>query len=546
MIISFEFRKLLRSCLLSAFLLCAFMGLSSSSEAQESSPQVGLDVTAAIPQSWPPQYSLDNEGQPTGFAIDVMNAVAKRADIRIHYVVKPDIRLAFEAAVSGEVDVLPNTGITPDRQLDFDFTAPIETFPVSIFVREGTPNIFGQADLAGRKVAVIKGNVAARLLKPNKKINLEIYTDARSALFDLIAGRIDAFVYPEPVLLALAREAGVGARIKIVGKPLKEIKRAIAVRKGETELFKRLSRAVTAFVDTPEYRQIYVKWYGAADPFWTLFRLSMLFSAVTLLAVLLVVAWRFWSLRQVNRDLNQSLLNAKIASRAKAEFMANMSHELRTPLNAIIGFSETIKGEVFGPVGNDRYLDYLGDIHESGQHLLGIINDILDVSAIEAGKLELQEGDMVVADLVESSVRLVTDRASQKRIRLSTEIQSGLPIFHADTRRIKQVLLNLLSNAVKFTLDGGAVTLSVTQANGGGHVFSITDTGIGMNNAELTKAMAQFSQVDSGLTRKEGGTGLGLPLTKGLVELHGGTFNIASEKGVGTTATVTFPKARVV
>ena len=234
------------------------------------------------------------------------------------------------------------------------------------------------------------------------------------------------------------------------------------------------------------------------------------------------------------------------ASNAKSSFLSNMSHELRTPLNAIIGFTGAIKAEIFGPVGNDKYLEYIDHIGSSGQHLLELINDILDVSAIEAGKLELHEDNIVVDDLVEASIQFIKARAEQKQIHLHTDIQTALPMLYADTRRMKQILLNLLSNAVKFTPDEGTVTLSVSQNNGGGHVFITTDTGIGMSDVELAKAMVQFGQVDSCLNRKEEGTGLGLPLTMGLVELHGGMLDIISEKGVGTTVTLTFPPARAV
>ena len=236
---------------------------------------------------------------------------------------------------------------------------------------------------------------------------------------------------------------------------------------------------------------------------------------------------------------------AQLASRAKSDLMANMSHELRTPLNAIIGFSDTMKAEMFGPVGNDKYRGYLDVIHSSGQHLLELINDILDVSAIEAGALELHEENVRLSDAVEAAVRIIKSRADMGQIALSSTIDPELPPLYADERRVKQVLLNLLSNAVKFTPQGGEVSVEARLKGNGALAIAVGDTGIGMDEEEMTTALSKFGQADSGLDRRHEGTGLGLPLTKGLMELHGGTLQIESEKGHGTLITAVFPKERV-
>ncbi len=241
-----------------------------------------------------------------------------------------------------------------------------------------------------------------------------------------------------------------------------------------------------------------------------------------------------------------ALEQAEIANRAKSDLMANMSHELRTPLNAIIGFSQSMQEETFGPVGSAKNSEYLNDIHQSGQHLLGLINDILDVSAIEAGALELGEENVNIADVVEASVRLIRPRADFGQVNVASTIDPEIPLIYSDARRVKQVFLNLLSNAVKFTPKGGEVTVSARLNEDGSLAVAVADTGIGMDEEEVTKALSTFGQVDSGLDRKHEGTGLGLPLTKGLMELHGGTLEIESEKGHGSLITVTFPKERVI
>jgi signal transduction histidine kinase len=250
-------------------------------------------------------------------------------------------------------------------------------------------------------------------------------------------------------------------------------------------------------------------------------------------------------LRQLAERLAQARDVANAANKAKSDFLANMSHELRTPLNAIIGFSEIMNAELLGPLGTPEYKQYAGDIHESGAHLLSLINDILDLSKIEAGRMDLVEERMVVGEVIEASVRIIRERAQAAELKLVCEIPDDLPNLFADERAIKQILLNLLSNAVKFTEAGGQVKIAACATPAGEIAFSVADSGVGMNAAEIKKALSPFGQVDSSLARKHEGTGLGLPLARSMTEVHGGTFAIESEKGVGTTVTITMPADRV-
>lgn len=249
--------------------------------------------------------------------------------------------------------------------------------------------------------------------------------------------------------------------------------------------------------------------------------------------------------KTAERDIRKAKEKAEFADRAKSELLANMSHELRTPLNAIIGFSSTLISETFGPIGNKKQKEYLGDIYTSGEHLLSLINDILDVSAIEAGKIELAENDLNLSQIFEDCLKLVKSRAHEGGIKIICIHDSETPQLFADERRTKQILINLLTNAIKFTPEGGEVSLKATVNFDGTLTISVKDTGIGMDADGIRMAMTQFGQVDSSLDRKYEGTGLGLPLTRMLAELHGGTLRIESEPGIGTTVSVDYPAERL-
>ena len=243
---------------------------------------------------------------------------------------------------------------------------------------------------------------------------------------------------------------------------------------------------------------------------------------------------------------NFAMLNADAASRAKTEFLANMSHELRTPLNAIIGFSEVIEGQLLGPWDQtDKYIAYARDIRDAGSHLLSVINDILDIAKIEAGQLDLDERLFKPKDCLDGCANMLAERASAAYLTLDVQVDADLPSFWGDEKKVTQVVLNLLSNAIKFTPSGGTVTLGATIETSGDLSISVSDTGIGIAPEDIENVMQAFAQLDNVFSRKHDGTGLGLPISKALVELHGGTLSMASEPGMGTRATVTFPADRV-
>ncbi len=241
--------------------------------------------------------------------------------------------------------------------------------------------------------------------------------------------------------------------------------------------------------------------------------------------------------------LRRAKEDAERADRAKSAFLANTSHELRTPLNAIIGFSEVIRSETFGPLDNARYLEYLKDIYDSGCHLLRIINDILDLSKIEAGKATLDKEERVeLASTIEAAMRMVQAQAEAESIAVSLDLDRPLPAVIGSGRMLQQVFINLLANAVKFTPPGGKVTVRADASGDGDVAITISDTGIGMSDEDIEIALTAFGQVDSKMARRYDGTGLGLPLAKAIIELHRGRLEIDSYPGRGTTIAVTLPR----
>ena len=244
-------------------------------------------------------------------------------------------------------------------------------------------------------------------------------------------------------------------------------------------------------------------------------------------------------------ELRQAKEAAESANQSKSQFLANMSHELRTPLNAVLGFSEVMLSEIMGPLGDRRYHEYAKDIHDAGSHLLDIIDDILDMSKIEAGHFDLDAQWIDVADPVDETLRLIGARAGEGGLTIVREIESNLPPLYADLRSVKQILLNLLGNAVKFTPPGGKVTVGARLLPSRGLALSVSDTGLGIAAEDIPQALKPFGQIERALSRRHGGVGLGLPLSKHLAELHDGTLEIASEPGKGTNVSVYFPPARV-
>jgi two-component system, cell cycle sensor histidine kinase PleC len=256
-----------------------------------------------------------------------------------------------------------------------------------------------------------------------------------------------------------------------------------------------------------------------------------------------LIGERTQTLQEKVAELERARADAVEANAAKSRFLATMSHELRTPLNAILGFSELIQREFYGPAGDTRYVDYAQHIHQSGAHLLSLIGDILDLSKIEAGKMELHCEPLNVGDVVEQARQLAGQR-NDCGLAIDVVVEDGLPALNADHRATVQMVLNLLSNAIKFTPPSGAIFVSARLLADGGVCINVRDTGVGIAQEDIPKALADYSQVRNLHVRPQQGTGLGLPIVNKLMEMHGGMLQLESEPGQGTSVSLLFPRER--
>lgn len=262
------------------------------------------EILAGVHRNFLPQYSIDEKtGKPTGFAIDIMDEIAIRAGLKVRYVIFNEWPQINQALREGRIDIIPNSGIIEEREVDFDFTSPVEVFDIHIFIRETTTDIHGINDLQGRKVAVMRENKGIFIIQEYGKAKPVIFNSIDEALFSLLSGNTDALVYPAPPVLLITRKSQLAERIKMVVEPLLEVKRTIAVGKGKTALLNKLDTAVKELIPTQKYKKIYAKWYGTPVPYWNVRRVLIVAVVILILVVVIFSVWHYLSLMHLNRDL---------------------------------------------------------------------------------------------------------------------------------------------------------------------------------------------------------------------------------------------------
>jgi len=308
--------KTMKKTILFFLILSCILPINFSFAEQE---DASIEVKVAVLKDFPPQYSLSKYGQPQGFAIDLIESVAEIANFKIKYLIKENWQEMFEAMQNREADMIPNMGVTDRRKALFSFSRPVETFPVSIFVRESEDNISNIQSLSGKNVGVIALNVGEILLKNHPDVIPKIYEHIEDGLFGLLSGNIDALVYPEPVLWIMARNAGIDDRIKPVGEPLIEISRAISVHKTNQYLLKKIDAAVAEFVNSETYKKIYTRWYGKPKPFWTVPKVAGFMTAILIFSITGMGVWRYHSTMKLNQALLKNIQKREAAERKLQE-----------------------------------------------------------------------------------------------------------------------------------------------------------------------------------------------------------------------------------
>lgn len=504
-------------------------------------------LTVAIPKFWPPHYIAENVPKPTGFAIEIFDAVAALAGYRVNYVIKPNFKEVNDALTRGEVDAVPNMGIIPARQKLMNFTDPVETFVVSLFVRTDTQGVAGLRDLYGKRVAAVKRNIANRILLDHPEIKPVVFNDIRAAVFDLLAGRVDGLIYPVPVVRSLAREIGISNRLKSVGPPLREIKRGIAVNLGRPDVHRRLDAATRNFVKTPEYQRIYTKYFGAPPDGLPLEEVLTIGGIGLVALIMLFSGWHYFTVMGLNRTLEQRVrsrtreLHEAQDDLVRAERLATlgeltgtMAHELRNPLGVVVSSFGAIKlGS--GRPGHDVGAS-IARAERSIERCTRIIDELLDYAQVKTAHFAPVDVDRLVAEVLQ-------DYEAPGNVTIRNELHAEGKSIDGDSEQLRRLLINFLDNgrdAIVQRLENetnftGGTLLVSTRAVDDEIEIVVADDGVGIEPDGLEKIFEPL------YSTKSFGVGLGLPNAQNIAVQHQGRITVESEPGKGTEMRVKLP-----
>ncbi len=520
---------------------------------------------AADPTIKPIEF-IDDNGEISGISGSYLAEMAKTLNIQFEWVKNNSLGEGFSKIKAGQAHILSAITPTPERSTYLNYTDSYMTVTNVIFARDG--NIYNNLGaLNGHKISLVANfSVNEFIRRDFPKIIITEVPTISEALQLVSVGATEAYIGNIPATANAIAENGF-SQIAAVGVTPYKIEVRMAIRKDLPELTSALQKAMKAI--GPEMRaEISGKWQVLRIENRINYDLVWKIVGAAFVIICFFLFWNYFLRREVNQrkiiekelllaqstaqnaqlSAETSLMEAEAANAAKSTFLANMSHEIRTPLNAIIGFSDALLLGIHGELKHPKHKEYIQDIKGSGEHLSTVINDILDLSKIEAGKWHLDEKEFQLEDCIKGAIKMLASLAKHKNINISynnEEINSLLKIY-GDQHALKRVVLNLLSNAIKYTNEGGKIECNVKVEENGSVTIRLTDTGIGIPEDRIENVLNPFEQIQADHDLMEEGTGLGLSIVKKLVELHEGDFTLISEVGVGTSAIVSLPSQRYV
>ena len=495
-----------------------------------------------------PLEFIDADGRISGITGSYLNKISEMLNIRFEWAKNNSWAQGFEMIKSGQSDIISAATPTPERSKHLIFSDSYLSLTNMIFTKSEKVTYTTMEDLVGKTMVLVHEFAVTELIEQDyPEINIIKVNSVKEALLTLERGDADAYAGSILVVSPILNEEKIEGIVAAGESPYRIIE-TIGIRPDLTLLASAINKALNA-ISIAERTAINQKWMSLKTEPKQDYGLVIIIASVLSSIILIILMWNTRLRREVasrikiEHELKKARIEAEQANTAKSAFLANMSHEIRTPLNAIIGFSDFITSEIHGQIQPSIYKEYLEDIMNSGRHLVTVIDDILDLSKIEAGKFHLQEKAFDLNECIIDALKMLTVNADNKNIKLEYK-ENTLQIF-GDINAIKRIIINLLSNAVKYTNPDGLISCELLKLENGGITINITDNGIGIPEDKIEQVINPFEQIEHSFDINEEGTGLGLSIVQKLTELHGGRFSLKSTVDIGTTATIELSKSRV-